>query len=537
MNEAMKQIQKAIGLTSKRLWPKGALKKQDRDALADYCVNLISLDMPENDPLMFSISDLSMRDRAYWAGYLYASTVANSYRKNMAMYFTPPPLAEYVLDRAKKFGVDFAKGTFIDLAAGGAAFVEPIFDRMLIEGCPRKEIDNRICGVEIDPALAAIAKECINHRAETKLDKVIISGDGLRHNKLDAYDAVIGNPPYRVMSKKERKALPDWASPCVDYANLYSVFTIQAIRLAKPGGVVSLLIPTSFITGEYFKKFRKWMRANADVLAIDLIEGRQCAFLDVAQDICLLSLRKKAPKQKPPSKIELRSVTAEGEWKSIGQVDLPTDLGDSWNLRTTFVKYTAFSLSDYGYSVRCGSIVHNRDSGLVESALRPKKSLVPLVWGHAIKINEPVIPVPSKASTDHKKATFVSIKGREASLLSESAVVLQRTTSGDQSRRLRAATVDDNWIQKYGGFYAENHVVVVTPENGKEHLSSEWMCKVLNTKAVDLRMRPLLTSNSVNISALRKLPLPDPEKLKATLTKHSWKISSIEEAVEEAYST
>ena len=51
-------------------------------------------------------------------------------------------------------------------------------------------------------------------------------------------------------------------------------------------------------------------------------------------------------------------------------------------------------------------------------------------------------------------------------------------------------------------------VISPLPEVNQE-IGLRLLWRVLSSEAVDQRLRPLLSSNSVNIAALRKLPLPD----------------------------
>lgn len=127
------------------------------------------------------------------------------------MYFTPPFLSEYVLDRLEHFDVDFGTGRFIDPSAGGASFIGPIASRMRTNGAAPKKVLASLTGIEIDPALAEFARVAATSVIEQDAAEVVVTGNGLELGELGTYDAVIGNPPYRVLSRAERECMPIWA--------------------------------------------------------------------------------------------------------------------------------------------------------------------------------------------------------------------------------------------------------------------------------------------------------------------------------------
>jgi len=66
----------------------------------------------------------------YWLSSGYAMWGDAGYRKQLAMFFTPPSITWRLLEDLSEQGVDFATHTFYDPACGGAAFLAPIALRM-----------------------------------------------------------------------------------------------------------------------------------------------------------------------------------------------------------------------------------------------------------------------------------------------------------------------------------------------------------------------------------------------------------------------
>lgn len=480
------------------------------DAWSAFCQTLLTPANIQSPELKTYTERLRDIDRIYSASLVYASAQPALRRKSLAMYFTPPPLSEYVLDRVERFGVDFGTGRFIDPSAGGASFIGPIASRMRENGATPQHVLASLTGIEIDPALAEFARAAAASVIEQDATDVVLTGNGLKLGELGTYDAVIGNPPYRVLSPTERKRMPLWAKETLGaYANLYALFIMRGLQLLHDGGLLAFLVPTSFIVGQYFGHLRHHLTSQSTVLAIDTISQRKKVFRDVSQDVCLLICRKGITKH-GSYRADARMVDKSMKWRQQDKYLMDSSSEKPWYAAPPVAKdSTAQTLEDFGYQVRCGSIVHNRDKGLSSGVRRKRRNAVPLVWGHVIKPGQNVEPASRRCQPGEGPVTYVSTL-RSTPPLTCSSIVLQRTNSGDQVRRVRAGIVDQSWIDKYGGFYGENHVVIVSPlPETSQKISLRLLWRVLSSEAVDKRLRPLLSSNSINITALRKLPLPN----------------------------
>lgn len=505
-------------------------------AWSEFCQSLLFPESISRIELKLYAEKLTTIGRIYSASLVYASAQPKARRKSLAMYFTPPSLSEYVLDRVEYFGADFAKHHFLDPSAGGASFIGPIACRMSARGATPARIAKTLRGVEIDPALADFARAAARCVIKRPANNLVVCGDGLVHGEAESFDAVIGNPPYRVLSSSQRKEIADWAKPILgNYANLYSLFILRGLYLLRNNGLLAFLVPTSFITGNYFRPLRRYISQNSKILSIDMIEQRRKLFRDVCQDVCLLICRKSVTKSRAYI-AQARSVDQDIRWRrEIGyRINVSSDA--AWiraPQQNAEVKFD--TLETLGYTVRCGPIVHNRDKGLLEGIRRRRKGAVPLVWGHVIRPFLAVQPASRNRQPGDGFVTFVSTQ-RNTLPVTEPSIVLQRTNSGDQEKRIRAGFVDESWIDKYGGFYGENHVVVISPDpTKKQRCSLQTLLGIISTKAVDRRLRPLLSSNSINVTALRALQIPKFSKRKFSSIE-SCDNAELETTIEEAYS-
>ena len=100
----------------------------------------------------------------------------------------------------------------------------------------------------------------------------------LTYHSPDTYDLIIGNPPYYVMKKQ------DVDSSYYDYfdgrPNIFILFIIKSLGLLNDNGILSFVLPKSFLNCLYYDKTRKYISNNFKILQIlecndDYIETKQ----------------------------------------------------------------------------------------------------------------------------------------------------------------------------------------------------------------------------------------------------------------------
>jgi len=481
---------------------------------------------------------LPKADKHYWISSLYTLLMPVSRRRRLAAYFTPPHLAQYAIDVLTSAGIELGKHRILDPASGGAAFLVPIAARIAEKARRRSEsaesilrsIESTLSGVEIEQGLGTLSNALLADLLETEIKTAdrrpkisIRQADTLELPDTALYDAVIGNPPYGRVFRPTRTILDRFAPVITNgYVNLYVLFLEQALRLAKPGGVICLIVPMSFVGGPYFASLRKHILETAQILSLDPIDKRRDLFLDVSYDVCVLLIRKKGIS----TRVTVPSCTlllAGQPNRLLGRLDLPEHSttriwalpdADERNERAGLFQPTLETLRDYGYVAKTGYFVWNREQHRYRVGKRPRPTEVPLFWAHNVEVGSPCVPCDGQR--DSTRIGFVKIARDSVAIVRSDAIIVQRTSNKRQTRRLIAAVVRKSKVPGNRGFVGENHTIIIIPDSSKkQRIAIGTLCRLLNTEAVDARFRRMSGSVSVSTKALNELPLPKASQVRA----------------------
>lgn len=521
------ETQQALGRRLRDLRQIAAVFRRSRTKPLHACQAILShrtLDLQ----IRSFFAGLPADEKHYWIANLYALLMPKARRRRLAAYFTPPHLAHYAIETLVEAGVEPGRDRILDPASGGAAFLVPLAARisrkMHQRGAPAetilRTIESSISGVEIEPDLAKLSKAllCDLLHAEVSIaarkpDIFIQDADTLKlPNPENLYDAVIGNPPYGRVFRPTKATLKDFSAVISDgHVNLYALFLEQAIRWVRPGGVICLIVPMSFVGGPYFASLRRRIVETSQVLSLDPIDKRSDVFLDVLYDVCVLALRKKTPSAHYV--VPTSSLLMIGQpHRLLGTPDIPDQITNRiWALPDKTGKQGFFqaglqTLADYGYLARTGYFVWNREQQRYRSGWKPRPTEVPLFWAHNVKANQSCEPLD-----DHQadRIGFVRISRQNPAIIHSDAILLQRTSNRRQPRRLIAANIRQAKVPGNRGFITENHTILIIPDvTKKQKIPMKMLCRLLNTAAVDARFRRMSGSVSVSTKALRELPLP-----------------------------
>lgn len=497
-----------------------------------------------------TLRQVSFLEATYWLSSAYAMLSDDAERKRLAMFFTPVSLTHGLLQDLNAQGVDFGSQTFLDPACGGAAFLAPIAlrmrDALRKRGCSSRAIlehvESHLFGTDLDPTLCALSKHFLRMALHEEIRSTSFCPEFRVHHAnslvelkvmFRQIDVVICNPPYRKMNAVELEPLRESYCDVIEsQPNLYCLFISLCVRLLREGGYAALVTPTSYLSGQYFGALRRFLSKNSTVEHIGMVSDRSGVFIDVMQETALTVLRRCTRPQKtmPSTWADVSVVSGTGTYQSVGRCLLPSS-GAVWPIPRSAedvallraASNSKFRISDYGYRVRIGAYVWNRDKRPKFESLRAAKAAraltaVPLIWSSDISAggNFTVVEGP-RADGDPR---FVDLSDKKhRSIIRRPSVVVQRVTSNDQPRRLVVAAVSSSVFAKYGGFVGENHVVILEQVADKPLLSPKKLSQLLGLPLVDRSFRCISGATNVSAFELNQLALPDPRMLKECISR------------------
>ena len=480
-----------------------------------------------------SLAVVPRMDAAFRLGNVYASQLPESHRARRGVHYTPPALADRLLDLAEECGIDWTKVRVIDPACGGGAFLAPVAARIraavLAAGGTESDVlshvEAQLVGIELDPAAAWMTRAFVQLVTieESAALRRTCNPNVIVRNALVAeaiefgaerFGLVVGNPPFgRVRLPSSLRCR--YEESLYGHANLYGLFTHLGVQLARPGGLVAYVTPTSFLGGQYFTNLRRVLLRDSPPLAVEFLRDRTGIFEGVLQETALVVFGRGRRKTRPRLS-ELIAHRGAPRTNTIGSVPLPGNGGDPWLLpraREQLPMVSAFGrmphrLPDYGYEVSTGPLVWNRHRRQLR--WRADEGCHPLVWSNSV-LPTGVFDFESSAP---RRPLYIRVEDEQDHLvIRRPCVLVQRTTAKEQSRRLVAAVLPARFVGRHGGVVVENHLNMVRPTNGSTGISMETIAVVLNSSTIDLVYRCISGSVAVSSYELESLPLPPPAVL------------------------
>jgi type I restriction-modification system DNA methylase subunit len=268
-----------------------------------------------------------------------------AHRKEYGIYYTPTYVVDYIAksviqEWVKPKGVDPDNIRVLDPACGSGSFLIKAFDYLLalssvgeleqtkldvtgISATYTKKLgilQNNIFGVDSDAKAVEIAQLNLLLKAAEKkqrlpmlqgnikvgnslIDDPAVAGDLAFRWDVEfkdilrerGFDVIIGNPPYVRPHKipiPEKEYLWHNTETFRAKSDLYNCFIEKGIRLLKQGGLISFIVPHTWISLESFCLIRKFILDNCKVLK--LVQLPKKVFQDATVETCIFIFQKEA---------------------------------------------------------------------------------------------------------------------------------------------------------------------------------------------------------------------------------------------------
>lgn len=443
----------------------------------------------------------------------FINSVPKNKRKKYGQFFTNETTASYM---ASLFKFDLTKPEIylLDAGAGTGILSTAAIDRLMSLGYKGKihltcyESDKHVL-----PYLEYNLKLLYNkYGVEFSIiqDNYITSQD-FGHDALFAvrenvYDYIIGNPPYLKISKDsdEAKAM---SSICYGAPNLYFLFWAMGIYNLKEEQELVYIVPRSWTSGAYFRKFREYILTYCVITDIHLFESRDKVFdsESVLQEIVIIKIKKTTIK---PEYINVTS-SSTSEFIDLKTFRAPYDAVVARNkliyLVTNESDATILSrinrlektLLDINLRMQTGIIVDFRTKDVLRNQL--EDGAYPLLYSQHIKNGRIVWPLGKEGEV---------IKTDRRSYLQENGdfLIVKRFTSKEESRRLQCAIYLKQDFPQFPYISTQNKVNFIKCDSS---YIAYGLYVLFNSSLYDRYYRILNGSTQVNSTEINQIPIPD----------------------------
>lgn len=462
-------------------------------------------------------------------GHAYVEGLAAGVRARHGRHYTPPQLSRQLWTMTRsalgaRAAASSAPGLVRDPACGAGALLLPVV-REQVQALVRSDpglalsrMPNVVEGIDTDPIAVHLANvvlaaemlpllAALPESRRRPLPTLARVGDGLAPADHPVH-AVVMNPPYgRVRLDAAERAR--FADVLYGHANLYGLFLGAALNDLDDDGVLAALVPTSFTSGRYFTALRAGLSSRTHLREISFVDSRSGVFSGVLQETCLAVFTRKRQTRTRLSSIsdtvtpvaQVRASRGAGPWLLPRRADDAPVAAAAARMPLT--------LAAAGWRASTGPLVWNRRTADLHA--RPGQGRRRVLWAADID-GGAVHRDPARDSLRYLDLTQPS--DQKVMVLDQPAVLVQRTTAPEQTRRLVVAELSASELEAWdGAVVVENHVNVLRAAVEAPLLSRTTVTRLLSTITMDRLMRCVSGSVAVSAYELDSLPLPSAEVL------------------------
>jgi adenine-specific DNA-methyltransferase len=450
----------------------------------------------------------------------FISQMPKTLRKEYGQFFTSVETARFMASLFDLAGLKKSV-SILDAGAGSGILAISVAERILQQD---SSVKVEVVCYENDPHvlpllksnLELVKKEYKKFSYEVIEDNYILSqrnsfnGD-LFASETKKYDLIIGNPPYKKISKDAPEAL---AMPevCHGAPNLYFLFAAMGIFNLKENGQMVYITPRSWTSGAYFESFRKYLISNTSLERIHLFESRTDVFdkESVLQETMIFKLKKQ---QKHSPKVAISTTNGNGDFSKIHHFEAPYNTvvspltnyvylpANKENLKVLkTISSFGNTLPSLGMKMKTGLVVDFRVPELLES--EKSENNVPLFYSRHIKEGKVSFP----AGIEHE---FVSNEKQSLLQKNRNYLFVKRFTSKEEKRRLQSGIYLKRKFPGYQFISTQNKINFIDGEEELSECTVYGLYVLFNSTLYDSYYRILNGSTQVNSTEVNSMPIPD----------------------------
>lgn len=457
----------------------------------------------------------------------YIDNMPKKERKKYGQFFTSKETARFM---AGLYNIpdNKSKVSILDAGAGSGilscAFLERLEQASFIQTIELTcyENDVNILGLLKENLQACQSKSKKDIRIEIITDNYITS-QYLDFNHMlggnpepKKYDFVIGNPPYMKIPKDapEATAMPE---VCYGAPNLYFIFAAMGLFNLDSDGEMVYIIPRSWTSGAYFKRFRQYLLTEGKLEHIHLFVSRNKVFdkEDVLQETIIIKVKKT---NQTPEEVTITSSRSNNDFDNLTSLIVPYSLVVSGNdyyvyLVTDEKEVSVLerlhrfdkTLPDIGLKMKTGLTVDFRNREILRDDA--EEDAIPLFYSQHIKQGEVQFPI-------QKEHEYVVTDQKGLMQDNRNYLFVKRFTAKEEHRRLQCGVYLSKKYPQYKTISTQNKINFV---DGLITEMSECLVYglyvIFNSTLYDEYYRILNGSTQVNSTEINAMPVPDLESI------------------------
>lgn len=324
------------------------------------------------------------------------------------------------------------------------------------------------------------------------------------------FDYVIGNPPYMKVSKDAPEALA-MQDVCYGAPNLYFLFAAMSLFNLRDNGEMVYIIPRSWTSGAYFKKFRQKFLNDGALEHIHLFVSRDKVFEkeSVLQETMIIKIKKTHDK---PQKIVITTTQSNADFSEITVFEAPYDTVVSGQDQYVYLVTNSDevdtlnrlnslpnTLPSIGLKMKTGLTVDFRN----REALRDhsENHAVPLFYAQHIRNGRVEFPIGKE-----KEYIVTDQNG----LLQENTnyLFVKRFTAKEEHRRLQCGVYLARKHPGYKKISTQNKINFISGVHELSDCVVYGLYVLFNSTPYDCYYRILNGSTQVNSTEINSMPVP-----------------------------
>ena len=401
----------------------------------------------------------------------YIESMPKKERKKYGQFFTSMKTARFM---AEMYNIpnDLKRVSVLDAGAGSGILSCAFIERLeIIDSVQEIELTCYENDRNVLPLLESNLKYC-REKSKKKIIITVLNDNYILSQYLDfnhmlggnpepkKYDFVIGNPPYMKIPKNAPEAI---AMPEVCYGtpNLYFIFAAMGLFNLKDDGEMVYIIPRSWTSGAYFKRFREYFLVEGKLEHIHLFVSRSKVFDNesVLQETIIVKVRKT---KDMPETVTITSSQSNNDFENITSLTVPYSLVVSENDYYVYLvtdekevnvlkRLQQFNktLPEIGVKMKTGLTVDFRNKDILRD--EEEEGAIPLFYSQHIKQGKVQFPIK-------KEHEYVITDKKGLMQDNKNYLFVKRFTAKEEPRRLQCGVYLAKAYPQYKKISTQNKI-------------------------------------------------------------------------------